>query len=119
VLVQGVSGDPNALGYFGLSYFELNQQRLKDLPVNGIAPSTETAQSGEYPLSRPLFIYVSTQALEENPAVEDFVSFYLENINPFVEQAQYVALPDQVLQRSRERWENRTTGSAPDEIVAS
>ena len=119
VLVQGVAGDPNALGYFGLSYFELNQQRLKDLPVNGIAPSTETTQSGEYPLSRPLFIYVSTQALEENPAVEDFVSFYLDNINPFVEQAQYVALPDQVLQRSRERWENRTTGSAPDEIVAS
>ena len=119
VLVQGVSGDPNALGYFGLSYFELNQQRLKDLPLNGIAPSTETAQSGEYPLSRPLFIYVSTQALEENPAVEDFVSFYLDNINPFVEQAQYVVLPDQALQQSRERWENRTTGSAPDEIVAS
>ena len=119
VLVQGVSGDPNALGYFGLSYFEQNQQRLKDLPVNGIAPSTETAQSGEYPLSRPLFIYVSTQALEDNPAVEEFVSFYLDNINPFVQQAQYVVLPDQALQKSRERWENRTAGSDPKEILAS
>ena len=119
VLVQGVSGDPDALGYFGLSYFEQNQQRLKDLTVNDIAPSTETAQSGEYPLSRPLFIYVSTQALEENPGVEQFVSFYLDNLNQFVEQAQYVVLPDQALQQSRERWENRTTGSAPDEIVAS
>lgn len=119
VLVQGVSGDPNALGYFGLSYFEQNQQRLKDLLVNGIAPSTETAQSGEYPLSRPLFIYVSTQALEDNPAVEEFVSFYLDNINPFVQQAQYVVLPDQALQKSRERWENRTAGSDPKEILAS
>lgn len=119
VLVQGVAGDPNALGYFGLSYFEQNQQRLKDLPVNDIAPSTETAQSGEYPLSRPLFIYVSTQALEDNPAVEEFVSFYLDNINQFVQQAQYVVLPDQALQKSRERWENRTAGSDPKEIIAS
>jgi len=119
VLVQGVAGDPNGLGYFGLSYFEQNQQRLKDLPVNDIAPSTETAQSGEYPLSRPLFIYVSTQALEDNPAVEEFVSFYLDNINQFVQQAQYVVLPDQALQKSRERWENRTAGSDPKEIIAS
>jgi phosphate transport system substrate-binding protein len=119
VLVQGVAGDPNALGYFGLSYFEQNQQRLKDLPVNDIAPSTETAQSGEYPLSRPLFIYVSTQALEDNPAVEEFVSFYLDNINQFIQQAQYVVLPDQALQKSRERWENRTAGSDPKEIIAS
>src|SRR5215217_1331684 len=119
VLVQGVAGDPNGLGYFGLSYFEQNQQRLKDLPVNDIAPSTETTQSGEYPLSRPLFIYVSTQALEDNPAVEEFVSFYLDNINQFVQQAQYVVLPDQALQKSRERWENRTAGSDPKEIIAS
>ncbi|CAN5328883.1 hypothetical protein BH24ACT19_BH24ACT19_21730 [soil metagenome] len=42
VLVQGVSLDPNALGYFGFGYFEENQQRLKALTVNGIAPTAET-----------------------------------------------------------------------------
>ncbi len=114
MLVQGVSGDPNALGYFGLSYFVQNQQRLKALTVNGVAPSEETAQSGEYPLSRPLFIYVSTQALEENPSVEEFVSYYLENLNQFVEQAQYVPLNEQALQEARERFQNRTTGSSPE-----
>ena len=117
VLVQGVSGDPNALGYFGLSYFLQNQQRLKALTVNGVAPSEETAQSGEYPLSRPLFIYVSTQALEENSSVEEFVSFYLENLNQFVEQAQYVPLNEQALQEARERFQNRTTGSSPEDAL--
>ena len=118
VLVQGVAGDPDALGYFGLSYFEQNQQQLKDLPVDGVAPSTEAAQSGEYPLSRPLFIYVSTQDLEQNPSLEEFVSFYLENVNQFVEQVQYVPLPEQALQEARERFQNRTTGTAPQDAVA-
>jgi phosphate transport system substrate-binding protein len=119
VLVQGVSGDPNALGYFGLSYFEQNQQQLKGLTVEGVAPSAETARSGEYPLSRPLFIYVSTQALEENPSVQEFVSFYLENLNQFVEQAQYVPLNDQALQEARERFQNRTTGTAPEDALGA
>ncbi len=119
VLVQGVSGDPNALGYFGFGYFEQNQQQLKALTVDTIAPSTETIQSGEYPLSRPLFIYVSTQALEENPSVEEFVNFYLENLNQFVEQAQYVPLSDTGLQEARERFQNRTTGTAPEDALGA
>ena len=116
VLVQGVSGDPNALGYFGFGYFEQNQQQLKALTVDSIAPSAETIQSGEYPLSRPLFIYVSTQALEENPSVEEFVSFYLENLNQFVEQAQYVPLSAEAAAEARDRFQNRTTGSSPGTV---
>jgi len=114
VLVQGVAGDPNALGYFGFGYFEQNQQRLKALEVEGVAPSVETIQSSEYPLARPLFIYVSKQALDENPSVEEFVRYYLENVNQFVDQALYVELPEQALQESRERFQNRTTGTAPE-----
>ncbi len=117
VLVQGVSGDPNALGYFGLSYFEQNRQVLKGLTVDGVEPSVETARSGEYPLSRPLFIYVSTQALEENPSVEEFVSFYLENLNQFVEQVEYVPLPDEGVAEASERFQNRTTGTAPEDAL--
>jgi phosphate transport system substrate-binding protein len=119
VLVQGVSGDPNALGYFGLSYFEQNQQRLKALTVDGIAPGIETTQSGEYPLSRPLFIYVNAQDLEEQPELEEFVSYYLENLNQFVEQAQYVPLNEQALQEAGERFNNRTTGTAPEDALGA
>ena len=119
VLVQGVSGDPNALGYFGFGYFEQNQQQLKALTVDSIAPSTETIQSGGYPLSRPLFIYVSTQALEENSSVQEFVNFHLENLNQFVEQAQYVPLSDAGAQEARERFQNRTTGTAPEDALGA
>ena len=117
VLVQGVAGDPNALGYFGLSYYLQNQQQLKGLTVEGVVPSAETAQSGEYPLARPLFIYVSTQALEENPSIEEFVNFYLENVNQFVEQVQYVPLPEGGVQEARERFQNRTTGTSPEDAL--
>jgi phosphate transport system substrate-binding protein len=111
VLVQGVSGDPNALGYFGFSYYETNQDSLKALAVDGVEPNTETIRTGEYPLSRPLFIYVRTQALEGNKAVEPFVNFYLDNLNAFVEQARYVTLPDSLAQEARTQWEDRTTGT--------
>jgi phosphate transport system substrate-binding protein len=111
VLVQGVSGDPNSLGYFGFSYYETNQDTLKALAVDGVDPTTETIRSGDYPLSRPLFIYVSTQALEENKAVGPFVDFYLENLNSIVEQARYVTLPESLAQEARKQWEDRTTGT--------
>ena len=111
VLVQGVSGDPNSLGYFGFSYYKTNQDTLKALAVDGVEPNTQSIRSGDYPLSRPLFIYVSTQALEENRAVEPLVDLYLENLNAFVEQARYVTLPDGLAQEVRKHWEDRTTGT--------
>jgi phosphate transport system substrate-binding protein len=83
VLVQGVSGDSNGLGYFGFSYYEQNQDALNLVSVDSgkgcIAPSPETIQSGEYsPLSRPLFMYPSTDALQR-PEVAAFVQFVADN----------------------------------------
>src|SRR5215216_5999250 len=68
VLVQGVSGDANALGYFGYSYYENNLDTLRALAVDGVKPTEDSIRSGEYLLSRPLFIYVSTDALTHNKA---------------------------------------------------
>ena len=116
VLVEGVAGDPNALGYFGFSYYQNNQERVRALSIDGgdgpVEPTVETIASGEYPLSRPLFIYVSVQALEENPALEEFVTFYLaeENLNTLVEAANYVPQPDSVSQGVRQKFEDRVTG---------
>jgi phosphate transport system substrate-binding protein len=111
VLVQGVSGDPNALGYFGFSYYENNQETLKALAVDDVEPNANTIRSGEYPLSRPLFIYVSTQALKDDKVVEPFVDFYLDNLDQYVEQARYVTLPGSLEKEAYKQWEDRTTGT--------
>src|SRR5215217_6734968 len=81
VLVQGVSGDANALGYFGYSYYENNLDTLRALTVDGVKPTEDSIRSGEYLLSRPLFIYVSTDALKKNKAVKTFVDFYVSEQN--------------------------------------
>src|SRR3712207_3846705 len=69
--------------------------------------------SGEYLLSRPLFIYVSTDALKNNKAVEPFVDFYLseQNLDRLVGAARYVTLPAGLVQESRAQYEDRTTGT--------
>jgi phosphate transport system substrate-binding protein len=100
VLVQGVGGDPGALGYFGFAYYEENADKLKLLGVDGgsgcIQPSVETIESQTYaPLSRPLFIYVSDRGLAK-PQVEAFVEYHLEQGAELVRSVGYIALkPDQ------------------------
>jgi phosphate transport system substrate-binding protein len=99
VTVQGVSGTKGGLGYFGLSYYEENQEKLKVLKVDGgggcVEPSTKTVQDKSYkPLSRPLFIYPNAKALAR-PEVEAFIEFYAENANEVAEQALYVPLTDE------------------------
>jgi phosphate transport system substrate-binding protein len=113
VLVQGVSGDENALGYFGYSYYVNNRDKLKLLAVDDVKPTTDTIRSGDYLLSRPLFIYVSTDALKKNKAVEPFVDFYLaeQNLDRLVEAAKYVTLPASLEKESRAQYEDRTTGT--------
>jgi phosphate transport system substrate-binding protein len=113
VLVQGVSGDQNALGYFGYSYYENNRGSLKVLAVDGVEPTEDSIRSGEYLLSRPLFIYVSAKALKNDDAVKPFVDFYLseQNLDRLVEAAKYVTLPSSVAQESRAQYEDRTTGT--------
>ena len=112
VLVQGVSGDQNALGYFGLAFYENNQDALKLLSIDGVEPSADTISSGEYPISRPLFIYVNASKLEDKQILQDFVSFYLEegNLNGFVTDSGYVALPDSTVAETRTQYEERQTG---------
>ncbi|PSO51191.1 MAG: phosphate-binding protein [Cyanobacteria bacterium SW_9_44_58] len=123
VIVQGVANDENALGYFGLAYFEENKEKLAAIaiddenPDNGegcIEPNAETVGNGTYqPLARPEFIYVKKSSAENNPAVQEFVNFYLdpENNGTLVPQVGYVAVPDQILEKAQARFENRTVGS--------
>lgn len=98
VLVQGIAGDKNALGFFGFAYYEENQDKLKLVSVdNGkgpVAPTFDTIKDGSYaPLSRPLFMYINKEALAR-PEVKTFMTFYLENAKDLVKEVGYVALPD-------------------------
>ena len=94
VIVQAVSGDQGGLGYFGFTYFEENEDTLKAVEIDGgdgcVAPSAETARSGEYsPLARPLFVYVKNESLER-PEVEDFVRFFLDQNDEIAAAALYI-----------------------------
>lgn len=96
VLVQGVSGDPDALGYFGYAYYVENQDRLKLVAVDGgqgcVQPSHETIEDGSYsPLSRPLFVYANIQALRR-PEVRAFVEFVMQEAATLVPETGYIAL---------------------------
>jgi len=99
VLVQGVSRDKNALGYFGYAYYAENMDKLKAVTVvnpktgKPVAPSAAAVEDGSYaPLSRPIFIYVSAKAAKK-PEVREFVEFYLKNAPQLVKQVKYVPLP--------------------------
>jgi phosphate transport system substrate-binding protein len=97
VLVQGVAGDKTALGFFGLAYYLENMDKLKLVGVdagNGaVLPSIESVKSGSYsPLSRPIFIYVSSKAIVQ-PEVIEFVEFYLKNAGDLVADVGYIPLP--------------------------
>jgi phosphate transport system substrate-binding protein len=120
VLVQGVAADELALGFFGYAYYEENQGRLKSVPVddgnpeNGagpIAPSVETVKNSTYqPLSRPIFIYARTQALDR-PEVRLFVDFYLQNAPSLVREVGYIPLPDEAYELALDRVNRKVTGS--------
>lgn len=98
VLVQGIAGDKNALGFFGHAYYEENKEQLKLVGVdNGagvVLPSTETVKNGTYaPLSRPVYIYV-TKSAAQRAEVAEFVKFYLSNATTLVPDVGYIPLED-------------------------
>lgn len=120
VLVQGIAGDPNALGFFGLAYYENNADRLKLIGIddedasNGdgcIIPTAETVETGTYsPLSRPLFIYAK-ESTSDNPAVDEFIQFYLESAAVLAPEVGYVRLSDEAYDLALERYDRGITGS--------
>ncbi|MGY5850138.1 PstS family phosphate ABC transporter substrate-binding protein [Salegentibacter sp. F14] len=109
VLVQGVSGDKYGLGFFGLAYYGENSDKLKLVGVDGgegcVEPSVETVSNGTYaPLSRPLFVYVNSSSVQNNPKVIDFMEFYLEEVSSLLEDVGYVPLTEEEYKRERKKF---------------
>lgn len=119
VLVQGVSHDPGALGFFGFGYYEENLDKLKLVAIdderaeNGDGPTLPSPTSildGSYePLSRPVFVYVS-RASSDRPEVRELVSYYLQQ-SALIDEVGYVPLSPRALALVKERWAARTQGS--------
>ncbi len=124
VLVQGVASDKNALGFFGLAYYEENADKLKVIGIddgndeNGtgpIKPSLETVKNKTYaPLGRPLFIYVNSEA-GKRPEVQSFVSFYLDNMNDLSAEVGFIPLSDTETQNVKTIWTTFVEGLSASE----
>jgi phosphate transport system substrate-binding protein len=104
VLVQGVEGSPYAIGYFGFAYYQENQAALKALSIGGVEPTAETAESGDYPLARPLFLYSDAGILQEKPQVASFIWFFLNNVNNEIVDVGYFPVSEAKLQEAKDAW---------------
>ncbi len=99
VLVQGVSRDINALGFFGFAYYVENRDKLKSVPIvdkpggKAVEPSMENVLNGTYqPLARPIFIYVNAAAMKK-PEVREFIEYYNKHGEKLAREVKYVPLP--------------------------
>ncbi len=104
VLVQGVEGDPGAIGYFGYAYFVAERDRLNAVKVEGVEPNDQTAETGEYPLARPLFIYSDARIMKEKPQVAAFINFYLTYVNEEVLDVGYFPASEQAINEAKANW---------------
>lgn len=118
VIVQFVSRDKGALGYFGLAYYEENKDKLKAVPIKAdadaeaITPSVKTVNNGTYvPLSRPIFIYVKEASIKQRPAVREFVEFYLAEGGELAKEVGYVDLPAEAYKQALDNVKNGRLGT--------
>jgi phosphate transport system substrate-binding protein len=117
VLVQGVSRDVNALGFFGFAYYAENKDKLKSVPIvekdgkPAVPPSEATVLDGSYqPLARPIFIYVSTKSMAK-PEVKEFVEYYLAHGAKLSKEVKYVPLPDRIYKAGMDRLNKMQKGT--------
>jgi len=116
VLVQGVSRDANALGFFGFAYYIENKDKLKAVPIvnpagAAIEPTLDAVVKGTYnPLARPIFIYVSAKSLEK-PEIREFTEYYMKQGAKLSKEVKYVPLPDRAYAHNLEMLGKKTLGT--------
>ena len=100
-LANNIGSVANSVGFFGFAFYINNNDQLKALSLDGIEPSAETANSGQYPLTRPLYIYTTPDILAAKPQVATYISYYLDNLNQAVETVGYFPIDDEIMAESR------------------
>mgnify|MGYP000462112530 FL=1 len=106
-----VDSNANGIGVFGLAFYENNTNVLKVATMGGVAPSTETISTGEYPVSRPLYFYVKAAHIGVIPGLKDFAQFFMadEVAGPGGPLANYGLVPDPELDQTQEMIANEVT----------
>ncbi len=102
VLVQGVTGSPYAVGYFGYAYYQENADTLKIVAINGVEATAANVDNASYPLARPLYIYSDAGIMAEKPQVAAFINFYLTYVDEEIERVGYFPAESSVLEAARQ-----------------
>ena len=101
VLVQGVTGSPYAVGYFGYAYYQENAESLKIVAINDVGATAENVDNASYPLARPLFIYSDGGIIAKKPQVAAFINFYLTFVDEEIERIGYFPAEASVLEAAK------------------
>jgi len=116
-IIEGVTGDPGGFGWVGFAFAD-QAEGVKLMPISEepggdcVEPTSDTIQDGSYPISRSLYIYVNKAKAEESKAVSAFVDFYLDDLDGFVEAADYIPLADNA--DTLKTWEDKKAGTAAE-----
>ena len=99
-----IDANSNGIGVFGLAFYENNTDKLKVATMSGVAPSTETIATGEYPVSRPLFFYIKKAHIGVIPGLQEYADFFVSNeiAGPDGPLAQYGLVSDPELMKTQE-----------------
>jgi len=110
-----LEANPTAVGVFGLAFYENNTDKLQVATMSGVAPSTETVASGEYPVSRPLFFYVKKAHIGVIPGLQEFVEFFVSDdlAGPDGPLAEYGLVSDPELAATQAAVADQTVMAAP------
>jgi phosphate transport system substrate-binding protein len=102
--------DKNAIGVFGLSFYQNNTDKLRVATMGGVVPSTESIASGEYPVSRPLYFYVKLAHMDVIPGLKEYVEFFVSDdmAGPNGPLAAYGLVSDPELKKTQEMVAART-----------
>lgn len=117
-IVQTLTRTPGALGVFGFSFLEQNRGTVKAARVNGVAPTIESIASGEYPVSRSMFIYVKAAHIGVIPGLAEFVEEFLSDAaagrGGYLEDRGLIPLPAEELAATRAAARARTAMTRPE-----
>lgn len=109
-LANGIANDPNGIGFFGIAYYQQNSETLKLLAVDGVAPNAESAASGAYPFTRPLYLYTADSVLQNNQAANIFLNYLLNNVNNEIDTVGYFPATSAAYAAAQQGWLSANPG---------
>jgi phosphate transport system substrate-binding protein len=108
LIVQKLAANPSALGIFGFSFLDQNEDRIQGSPINGTDPTFEAIASGQYPISRSLYFYVKKQHVGKIPGLQEFIAEFTSEKSVGIEG--YLAEKGLIPLSAADRKIVRTTG---------